>query len=72
MSDQGASLSKVAQGLVKVISCLILPQSWLSALWPLPGTKKDTGSAVRQYFSCQDQFWTLIHGQEGEGELEPE
>ena len=34
-----------------------------------PGTKKDTGSAIRPFFSCQDQFWPLMHGQEGEGSL---
>jgi len=29
----------------------------------------NTGSAVRAFFGRQDQFWTLIHGQEGEGRL---
>ena len=30
----------------------------------------DTGSAIRPKKSRQDPFWTLIHGQEGEGVLE--
>ena len=35
-----------------------------------PGTKKDTGSAIRPFFSCQFQFWDVIHSQEGEGEAQ--
>ena len=29
----------------------------------------DTGSAIRQKNSRQDQIWTIIHGQEGEGDI---
>ena len=29
----------------------------------------NTGSAIRLFFSRQDQFWVIIHGQGGEGEV---
>ena len=32
------------------------------------GSRKDTGSAIRPYFSGQDCFFYIIHGQGGEGE----
>ena len=34
-----------------------------------PGTKKRTDSAIRPFFSRQDRFLDIMHGQGGEGEV---
>ena len=37
-----------------------------------PGSKKDSGTAIRPKNIGPNQFWDIIHGQEGGGEAQEE